>query len=65
MEDLPKGIHLKPKDIATYLGVSKETILSETKLPSLKMNKLLEDCLRDGIIYEPRIGFYKLTREYY
>ena len=46
-------------------GVSKETILSETKLPSLKMNKLLEDCLRDGIIYEPRIGFYKLTREYY
>ena len=46
------------------IGVSKETILSETKLPLLKMNKLLDDCLRDGIIYEPRNGFYKLTRGY-
>ena len=56
---------LRKNHSSKEVGVSKETILSETKLSPLEMSKLLEDCLRDGVIYEPRIGFYKLTREYY
>jgi hypothetical protein len=46
------------------IGVSKETILKEIEEPPLKVNELLNDCKRDGVIYEPRSGFYKLTREY-
>ena len=46
------------------IGVCKEIILRETELSPLEMNKLLEECKRAGIIYEPRNGFYKLTREY-
>ena len=45
------------------IGVSKEIILRETERSALEMSKLLEDCRSAGIIYEPRNGFYKLTRE--
>ncbi len=46
-------------------GVSKEIILGETEQSALEMSKLLNDCRLAGIIYEPRNGFYKLTREYH
>ena len=46
------------------IGVSKEIMLKETELSPIEMNKLLEDCRRAGIIYEPKNGFYKLTRGY-
>ena len=45
------------------IGVSKEIMLGETELSALEMSKLLEDCCKAGIIYEPRNGFYKLLRE--
>lgn len=46
------------------IGVSKEIMLRETERSPLEMTKLLEDCRRAGIIYEPKNGFYKLTRGY-
>jgi hypothetical protein len=44
-------------------GVAKEDIFQETGLRPLEMEQLIDDCLRDGVIYEPARGFYKLTRE--
>ena len=44
-------------------GVAKEAIVQELKLPQLEIEQSICDCLRDGVIYEPVKGFYKLTRE--
>lgn len=45
------------------LGVSREVLLREAKTLPLQTDTLLGDCVRDGVIYEPVKGFYKLTRE--
>ena len=55
---------LRKNQSSKEIGVSKEIILSETERPHLEMMKLLEDCRRAGIIYEPKNGFFKLTRAY-
>lgn len=44
-------------------GVSKEDILREAETSPLETDVLIKDCLRDGIIYEPVKGFYRLTRD--
>ena len=46
------------------VGVSKEILLGETEKSSLEMNRLLDDCRKAGIIYQPKNGFYKLTGGY-
>lgn len=44
-------------------GVSKEDILREAETSPLETDVLIKACLRDGIIYEPVKGFYRLTRD--
>lgn len=44
-------------------GVSREVLLGEVKKSNVHTDALVVDCVRDGVIYEPVKGFYKLTRE--
>jgi len=44
-------------------GAKKEDIVTEAVTSPYETEKLLNDCLRDGIIYEPVPGVYRLTRE--
>ena len=44
-------------------GVSEKDIIQEAKTKPQKTQQLLKECLNDGIIYQPKPGYYKLTRE--
>lgn len=44
-------------------GAKKEDIIAEAVTSPYETEKLLIDCLRDGVIYEPIPGVYRLTRE--
>ncbi|MGD6932968.1 MAG: hypothetical protein ACQCN5_02060 [Candidatus Bathyarchaeia archaeon] len=44
-------------------GAKKVYILKEAKTPPHETEKLLKECLNEGIIYEPLFEVYRLTRE--
>jgi len=49
---------------STHLpGVAENDIIREANTPASETKQLITDCLRDGVIYEPVKGFYRLTRE--
>jgi len=39
----------------------REIIIEEAKTPPLKTCSLIDECLKDGVIYEPMRGYYRLT----
>lgn len=44
-------------------GVSEDDIIREAKTKPQQTQQLLQECVNDGIIYQPTPGFYKLVRE--
>jgi hypothetical protein len=44
-------------------GVNENDIIREAKTKPQQTQQLLRECLNDGIIYQPKPGYYKLTRE--
>ncbi len=44
-------------------GAKKTDIIKEAKTKPLETERLINDCLNEGIIYQPMFEVYRLTRE--
>jgi hypothetical protein len=44
-------------------GVNETDIIREARTKPQQTQQLLQECLNDGIIYQPKPGYYKLTRD--